>query len=87
MEERSLTKMENGDMRRNKKWMKGGTLQARGMESTFLASMINLSCLSGGFLLSVKKSVSGSLFNWKLLLCLANSHFFTLDLTLEEALS
>lgn len=50
MEERSLTKIENGDMKRNKKnWMKGGTWQAGRMESTFLASMMNLSCFSGGF--------------------------------------
>lgn len=37
------------------------------MESTFLASMINPSCLSVYFLLSVKKRISGFLFSWKLL--------------------
>jgi hypothetical protein len=75
-------------MRKTRKWIKGATLQPQRMENTFLASMINPSCLSVCFLLSVKKRISGFLFSWKLLYCLANSHFFsTLDLTLQEALS
>jgi len=56
------------------------------MESTFLASVINPSCLYVHFLLSVKKRISGFLFSWELLSCLVNSHFITLDLTLQEAL-
>lgn len=83
MEERSLTKMENGDMKRNKKKLDERRDLASRKNGKYLFGINDEPFLSlRGFLLLVKKSVSGSLFNWKLLLCLANSYFFTLDLTL-----
>lgn len=74
-------------MMKNRKWIKEETLESseNGKYIFGISDQPFLSLCS--FSVVMKKIISGFLFCWELLLCLVNSYFIILDVTLWEALT